>query len=227
LGRQVEVACADCGAPFTVVELRQQGGYTASKQTRCANCKRERGEKLKAERQVAEKEQQVKADDRWRQQRQIYLYQAQIDAALLQDRDPLRYDAFRLHLRGFVAYWLSQPTTRRYADQYYTDLPIGPGCMMCGDSPVYLFIANKKAIPYDSPFWDIAVEAALDFHHRIGLRYEIEWPPLETHYQVLWRMTPDSYFERMPVFPLKHMPLLLLCEGCADVFAGSHSEVPV
>jgi hypothetical protein len=71
--------------------------------------------------------------------------------------------------------------------------------MMCQESPVYLFIANKKAIPFDSPFWDIAVESALDFHHRIGLRYEIEWPPLETHYQVLWRMTPDSYCQITPV----------------------------
>ena len=52
-----------------------------------------------------------------------------------------------------------------------------------------------------------------------------KWPPLVSIYQALWRMEPGLYFSGIPFFPLRFMPVLLLCADCAHIVADTHVEI--
>lgn len=206
LGRKKHLTCKRCGNRFQVIERRVKGGYS-SPEAICPECRKEEREEYAEE---------SRADHK------AARYRARVDAQLQVAADPLALDAFLAHLREYAAAWV--------AGVDYMRGPFGEivcrhetGCMVCGRESPDMFVARSAGV-LNNDFWTVARNLAggvLGF-----AEYEdVKWPLLTTHYQVLWRLDPATYFAEFSHFPLTKMVVVFLCVEHAELVARTHTRV--
>lgn len=226
LGKEKHKRCGACGKTFSVFARRRLGGYTESKLTLCEECRRAEN-KGRLEQWKAQ-EAEVQLDDRHRAQ-----VDAEIQAAVTSGRNPLAIEPLREHLIRLALFWIVGRSTQPPLGLLHY---LGSGCMLCGnEDALNLWIANVEAavaMPENRRLWN-SLRYCVDYSPegdalRSGKSYprDVEWPPLTTPYQALWRFGPETYFSWVPFLPLLNMPLLILCDVCSPV-AGDTTHTPI
>lgn len=214
LARERQIACKRCGQQFTVREPRKkEGGYAEASQTVCEECRRianhdqrEKWREAEAERAVARV--------------RLVRVEQEIIEEVMAGRSPLTIEPFRRHLVAFAQHWEGQGGTRF---TYNRGVGFGGGCMVCGQSPIDLFLISleqERRVPRGAAI-RLMFGAPDDHWGRDAGEMRL---PVLSLFQALWRTYPAEYFGVVPLTPLLHMPLLLLCEGCAGIVAASHNR---
>ncbi|RLB21950.1 MAG: hypothetical protein DRG71_07665 [Deltaproteobacteria bacterium] len=207
LARQRVIVCEECGERFTVIEPRCYGGYTESYERFCEECRRRH--RLLAR----EKQRQRELEREKRGQ-----YDAEILSAIEAGRDPLQLEKLHQHLIAYALLWIADHHLVRSGCKGC----LGPGCMICAQEPVHLLVITKEKAETLAPsdmFWDTLPSNTHPAYKT--------WPPLVSVYQALWRLSPRSYFWSAYHFPLKRMPVVLLCDDHLQIVEDTHIEIPL
>lgn len=217
LARERQIACVECSQLFTVREpRRKEGGYSPSGTTTCKPCRTARN---RAEREKwHEREEARAAMQGWL----VRVEQAIIEEVMA-GRSPLSIEAFRRHLIDFAHQWNTEGGTRF---TYNRGVGFGGGCMVCGEAPVDLFLMSleqERKVPRQAAIRQMFGPPGDFWGRDFG---ETRLPVLSL-FQSLWRISPAEYFCVVPLSPLLHMPLLLLCEQCADIVAAGYTKWPI
>jgi len=228
LARKRTLECERCPHPFTVVEPRTTTGYSTSHRRLCDDCQELQTEEYQVDRERA-------AGDRQRA--------VAFDAVLMRKKNPLSLPEFTAHLEMLARYWLDQniyqaclrDPDRGHGMGLFADIlgayPVGGGCMVCGATPVRMFWTRDNELPEDYPLAGLLDERERQHeqHHMRHPYYddldsELTFPSVVRPAQLAWRLEPQEFFSGIPHFPLRDMPLLLLCDDCASLAQHTHIE---
>jgi hypothetical protein len=149
---------------------------------------------------------------------------ADIVAAVVAGEDPLDIESLRHHLATYATYWMSDEPGRHARGSSNS---VTPGCMVCGQFPVRLFVMTMDGagiLPENSSLW-CTLRSCADYECDGFFSKMTGWLPLLNVFQALWRLSASAYFESIPVLPLLHTPVLLLCDECSALARRTHSEV--
>ena len=209
LARQRQRPCHGCQAPVTVRELRCIGGYTLSTgRVWCSKCERE----MEAARREAHEE---TIEDRAAEQARQADIERRIMAAARRGQAPWKAVPELLpHLVAYAVVWSMGATSLFTNGAIYAGVH---GCQICGSRDVRLFVAT--------PDYALELETTENYAWRALWRDAEDEPP--SIYHALWRINPHGYFSWLPLTPLLHLPLILLCDEHAVVAEGRYLEIPV
>lgn len=219
LARERTIECRRCHTRFPVVELRKIGGYT-EKVDLCSDCLTEvKGSWSAITEHVAGEFQRAAA----------------LDQMVAETERPLALPEFTARLNQFAQYWETAPGVAQTCYRAIVHIgeasdggmsvgtvlaPTGQGCMACGTRPVRLWWTRESTIAAGHPLASLLEE---DDRRRLEGRH---FPLLVRRpAQLIARLTPQEFFSGIPHFPLGRMPLLLLCDSCASLARGTHTEV--
>lgn len=211
LARERQQPCSQCHTSVTVMESRNQGGYTPAGQVLCPQCeqkllaaRREREEEY-AEERAAERSRQTDIEQR-------------IMAAVRRGQAPWNtVPELRHHLVAYAVLWSAGATVLWVGGHVYAGVQ---GCQICGGAGERLFVAAPDyALSLESP--DNKAWQTLGEEDEEGGTFA------PSVYHALWRTNPHNYFAQVPLLPLLRLPLVLLCDQHAAIAEPHYLEIPV